>query len=97
MSGITEILVLVIIVVAIFFLPRIMSKQVPQKTAKPAFVFSGKLRLAIAASAIWPALIAAFLKPWQKDLALFLYTGIGPVFLAWVIFWVFKGFRNRRR
>ena len=97
MSGIQEILVLVIIILAIFFLPRIMSKQTAQKMAKPAFVLTGKLRLAIAASVIWPALMAAFLKPWQKDLVLFLYIGIGPVFLAWAIFWVFTGFRNRMR
>ena len=97
MSGIQEILVLVIIILAIFFLPRMMSKQTAQKMARPAFVLTGKLRLAIAASVIWPALMAAFLKPWQKDLALFFYIGIGPVFLAWAIFWVFTGFRNRMR
>jgi hypothetical protein len=96
-SGIQEILVLVIIILAIFFLPRMMNKQTAQKMAEPAFVLTGKLRLAIAASVIWPALMAAFLRPWQKDLALFLYIGIGPVFLAWAIFWVFTGFRNRMR
>ena len=37
------------------------------------------MRLAIAASAIWPVLIAAFMQPWKQDLFPYLYIGIGPV------------------
>ena len=96
MSGISEILVLVIIVLAIFFIPRMLAKPEAQRPAKPAVELSGRLRLAIAASVIWPALIAAYLQPWQKDLVLFLYLGIGPVILGWGAFWIITGFRRSR-
>ena len=95
MSGISEILVLVIIVLAIFFIPRMMAKPEDKRPVKPAVELTGKLRLAIAASVIWPALIAAYLQPWQKDLVLFLYLGIGPVILGWGAFWIITGFRRK--
>ncbi|UCF95250.1 MAG: hypothetical protein JSW39_14220 [Desulfobacterales bacterium] len=97
MTGIQEILVLVVIVLAVFLLPRVMGREQEKKSAKPAFSLSGRMRLAMAASVFWPALIAAFLKPWQTSWLPFIYVGIGPVILGWVIFWVWAGFRNFRR
>ena len=96
-SGVQEILVLVIIILGILFLPRILNRGQEKKPIerKPAIVLSGKMRLAIAGSVLWPALLAAFLKPWRTDLVSFLYIGIGPVTVAWGIFWVFSGFRKR--
>ena len=96
-SGIQEILVLVIIVLAIFFLPRIMNRgQDKQPTEfKPVFVLSGKMRLAIAASVLWPAATAAFIQPWRESLILYLYIGFGPVAVIWIIYWVFTGFRRK--
>ena len=96
-SGIQEILVLVAIIVGIIFLPRILSRGQEKKIAAPkkAVVLSGKMRLAIAASVLWPALIAAFMQPWKNDLFRFLYIGIGPVAVCWIIYWVFTGFRRK--
>jgi len=97
-SGIQEILVLVIIILAIFFLPRILSRgQATTQVAvqKPAATLSGKMRLAIAVSVLWPAGVAAFLRPWREDLILFLYFGLGPVAVCWIFFWVFTGFRKK--
>ena len=96
MSGIQEILLLVIIVLAIFFIPRMLAKPEPKQQAKPAVELTGKLRLAIAASTVWPALMAAYLQPWHKDLVLFLYLGFGPVVLGWGAFWIITGFRRKR-
>ena len=96
MSGISEILVLVLIVLAIFFIPRVMAKPEARRPAKPAVELTGKLRLAIAASVVWPAIIAAFLQPWRKDLVLFLYLGFGPVLIGWGAFWIMTGFRRKR-
>ena len=96
MSGISEILVLVIIVLAIFFIPRMMARPEPKQQAKPSVELTGKLRLAIAASVVWPALTAAFLQPWRKDLVLFLYLGFGPVLLGWAAFWIIAGYRRKR-
>ena len=91
-SGIQEILVLVAIILGILFLPRILNRN-PEKKAplRPAVVLTGKTRLAIAASILWPAAVAAFMQPWKNDLFPFLYIGLGPVILGWIIFWVYTG------
>jgi hypothetical protein len=97
-TGIQEILVLVIIILAIFLLPRIMNRGQEKKPTEtePAFVLSGKMRLAVAASILWPAMIGALMQPWEKDPVPFIYLGFGPVVLAWIIYWVFIGFRKFR-
>jgi predicted Na+-dependent transporter len=96
-SGIQEILVLVLIILGILFLPRIFNRNraEPLREAKPSVVLSGRMRLGIAASVLWPALIAAFMQPWQKDFFLFLYLGVGPVAIIWIIYWVYIGFRQK--
>lgn len=97
-SGIQEILVLVAIILGILFLPRILNRgQVENKAAapKPAAALSGKMRLAIAASVLWPAVAAAFMQPWKGDFVPFLYIGLGPVGAIWLIYWVFTGFRRK--
>jgi hypothetical protein len=53
------------------------------------------MRLAIAISILWPAVIAAFMQPWKKDPYSFLYIGCGPVAFLWVVYWVFSGFRKK--
>lgn len=97
MTGIQEILILAIIVLAIFFAPRILAKGNEKTQVKPALVVSGKMRLAIAASIFWLLLAAAILQPWNQNLILFLYAGVGPVVFGWVINWVVLGFRNYKR
>ena len=96
-SGIQEILVLVIIILGILFLPRIFNRGQEKRPAvpRPAIVISGKMRLAVAASILWPAVMAAFIQPWEKDLSRYLYLGVGPVALIWIIYWVLTGFRKR--
>ena len=96
-SGIQEILVLVIIILGILFLPRILNRGGEKASAEtnPAVVLTGRMRLAIAASAIWPALIAAFMQPWKQDLDSYLYLGPGPVAIAWLVYWVLTGFRKK--
>ena len=96
-SGIQEILVLVIIILGILFLPRILNRGQEKKPAvpRPAIVVSGKIRLAIAASVLWPAVMAAYIQPWEKDLFRYLYLGVGPVAFIWIIYWVVTGFRKK--
>jgi len=64
-------------------------------TARPVIVISGKMRLAVAASVFWPAVVAAFMQPWEKDFYRYLYLGVGPVALIWIIYWVLTGFRKK--
>ena len=95
-SGIQEILVLVAIILGILFLPRILNRNPEKKAApRPAEVLTGKTRLAIAASILWPAAMAAFMQPWKDDFFPFLYIGLGPVAVIWIIYWVFTGFRRK--
>jgi hypothetical protein len=95
-SGIQEILVLVIIILGILFLPRILNRGQENRPAasSPAFTLSARMRLALAASVIWPALIAAYLQPWKQDLITFLYVGPGPVVVLWIVYWVITGFKK---
>ena len=95
-SGIQEILVLVIIILGILFLPRILNRGQEKSPAvpRPSIVISGKMRLAIATSVLWPAVMAAFMQPWEKDLSRYLYIGVGPVAFIWIIYWVLTGFRK---
>ena len=97
LTGIQEILVLVAIILGILFLPRILNRGQEKKPAafKPAVVLSGKMRMAIAASVLWPAAMAAFMQPWKNDPFPFLYIGSGPVALCWIIFWVYTGFLRK--
>lgn len=93
-SGIQEILVLVIIILGILFLPRILNRgqAKPPAAARPAIMLNGRMRLALAASALWPLLIAAYLQPWKQGLITYLYFGPGPVLVLWLIYWVINGF-----
>jgi hypothetical protein len=97
-SGIQEILVLVAIILGILFLPRILNRGQGKPAAAPRrdVVLSGKMRLAVAASILWPAAMAAFLRPWKDGLFPFLYMGPGPVAVGWIIFWVLTGFRRNK-
>ena len=96
-SGIQEILVLVIIVLGILFLPRILNRgrENAPVIRKPPLVLSGKMRLAITASVLWPGVIAALMQPWKNDLYDYLYLGFGPVAGLWLIYWVLVGFRKK--
>ena len=96
-SGIQEILVLLIIILGILFLPRILNRGQEQRPTvpRPSIVVSGKMRLAIAASVLWPAVMAAFVQPWEKYLSRYLFLGVGPVAFIWIIYWVLTGFRKR--
>ncbi len=96
-SGIQEILVLVIIILGILFLPRILNRGGEKQSVenKPVVVLTGRMRLAVAASFLWPALIAAYMQPWKQDLFLYLYLGPGPVAIVWILYWVLTGFRRK--
>lgn len=98
MSGITEILLIVAIVLGIFTLPRLLAgKADPRPDGRKATPpISGRMRVAILASLLWPVLLAFFLKPWNDHWVTFLYFAIGPVGLIWGIYWVVAGFKKNK-
>lgn len=97
MTGIQEILVLILIILGIFYLPRLASRGRQVKNPTPLSGLSGWTRLAIAASVFWPLLAAVYFQPWRKDLVLFIYLGVGPVVVGWVTGWVILGYQKGHR
>ena len=95
MPGIQEIFILVIIILAIVLVPRMMGRRQETVPVKAAPALSGRMRLAIAVSLLWPAVMAAVLQPWRQDPLIFFYLGLGPVVLSWLVFWVRVGFRGK--
>jgi hypothetical protein len=96
MLGFQELLVITLIIAAALFLSRMKAdKQPPPRVVfRRRFRLSGKLRLAIAASVIFIVLSAAYFQPWRKDPLDFAFMGIAPVALAWILYWVYLGFKK---
>lgn len=91
MTGISEILVLILLITAILILPRMLKPAPTRKgTALPSKKLGKKMRAAIVLSAAYPALAALFINPWDGNLLLFAGAGILPVVLAWALFWIFS-------
>jgi hypothetical protein len=92
-----EILVLIVIVLAIFYLPRVIGrKPVPAREIRRPDL-TGRMRLAILVTLFWIAGAAFILKPWQDDALPFVYTGLAPVAALWGSTWVWFGYRKYRR
>lgn len=95
MSGIQEILVVLLVIVILFYLPRRTGQKGASPVAGSRRSLSGRMRLAVLASLIWLAIASYLTQPWQNDILPFAFYGLGPVTLAWGIFWVVVGYRNR--
>jgi hypothetical protein len=100
LSGLTEIFVILLIVVALFFLPRMASRSTTSVgNAPPASLMkklSGRRRLAILASLLWLTAMALWLEPWVENRTLFVGIGAVPVIACWGGCWVISGFRKQR-
>ncbi len=97
-SGIQEILLIVLIVLGIFLVPRMLKPlPAPQKVVlhRPAMKFSWTLRLAIVISILWPLACAVYFRPWQQAKILSAVIGIGPVVVGWSVYWVVAGIKKR--
>lgn len=96
MLGAQEILIISAFVAGAIIIPRMMNQNRPAlRLVRPRKRLSGKLRMAIAASVLFPLIVAAVVQPWRKDFIVYLYMGIGPVAAGWLIFWVLRGFPGR--
>lgn len=101
MSGFQEILLIVAIIMGIIFIPKMTRRGEPY-APPPRLLrgnrikFTGKVRLAIAASVFWPIAVAAFLQPWLGDFVPFLYWGILPVAACWSFYWIWAGYKKNR-
>jgi len=92
-----EILVLIVIALAIFYLPRILGrKPVPVPESRPP-ALTGWVRLAILVTVFWITGFAAFLRPWDGDNLLFFSVGLGPAAALWGAAWVWSGYKRYQR
>ncbi len=88
MTGVSEILVLILLISGILILPR-MFKPAPVKTKRLKKVSLTKTkRGGIVLSILVPIAAAIGFKPWTGNLVLFVSIGIIPVVLAWAIVWI---------
>jgi hypothetical protein len=97
-SGLQEILLIAAILLAIVFIPRMTHRKPSDRTTESGPVaIPGRMRLAMVASLLYAAGLAAYLKPWQEDLLRFVYLGIGPVAIGWLVYWVAAGYGKKKR
>ena len=97
-SGIQEILLIVLIVLAIFLIPRMIKTRpspAPVRMHRPVPPLSWTLRLAIVLSILWPIGCSLYFKPWQQALIPFVAFGVGPVAVAWSLHWVMAGMKKK--
>ncbi|MBW6486546.1 MAG: hypothetical protein K0B01_10405 [Syntrophobacterales bacterium] len=92
-----EILLLIVIVLALFYIPRQRAGKTATRAAAQLPVLTGWMRLAILVTILWLAGLAAIIEPWDTNLLLYLYTGIAPAFIFWGGVWVFSGYKKYRR
>ena len=97
MSGLTEILLIIAIILGILVLPKRLRRpqEVYRRRLDQLLELTGWHRVAIVASILWPALLALYLEPWNTGWLMFLFIGVFPVGLGWGIYWVLSGFRKR--
>jgi|SaaInl4_200m_RNA_FD_contig_101_366748_length_1633_multi_3_in_0_out_0_2 hypothetical protein len=96
LSGIQELLVIILIIMAIFFIPRITGKNHKKNSSTSIFQkISGKMRVAIVLSIIWPFFVAGYFQPWNGPVFFpFIYYAFGPVICGWSIFWIYNGYKK---
>jgi hypothetical protein len=96
MPGYQEILIISAIVLGVIFIPRMMEQKRPApRLVRPRVRLSGRRRLAMALSLIYPLIVAGVMQPWRRDAFTYAYVGLGPVALGWLMYWVFQGFKRR--
>ncbi|MFC1838188.1 hypothetical protein ACFL1N_01305 [Thermodesulfobacteriota bacterium] len=99
MSGLMEIVIIVVIILGILLLPRMLNRQ-PEPEIRPlnrGLKLTGWKRMAILASFLWLSFFALYLRPWNNEWHIFFYVGLSPIVLSWGIFWIFLGFRKKDR
>jgi hypothetical protein len=97
-TGISEILVLVLLIACILILPRLFKGESDKKasSAKKIKTLSAKSRFSIVLTLTYPLLMALYLKPWEDNLIIYLSFGVAPLFIAWAIVWIAAGIKNKR-
>ncbi len=96
MTGISEILVLILLIAGILILPRIFKAEPKGKNTKKSVLknlnqLTLKTRLLVFLTFGYPFAMAFVLQPWQSNLTVYLLAGVVPVGIAWSIAWILGG------
>lgn len=94
MTGISEILILILLIACILIIPRMFKAEPTKKTSssKKLTKLTAKIRLGIVLSIVYPILMAIYLKPWHvSQVILYISYGIMPVLLVWAFIWILAG------
>jgi hypothetical protein len=102
MSGFQEILVILIILLAIFFIPRMTARKTDQSSAssvirRPPRHLSARMRLAILVSVVWLLGALFYCRPWEGQWVRFGAIGTLPLVVGWGGYWVFIGYQPPSR
>jgi hypothetical protein len=96
-SGLQEILVIVLIIVALWTVPRLMDRGREQRPSSfQRHRLHGKTRLAILGSAVWVGGSGLIFNPLEGPYLPFVLIGLCPVALGWGAAWVVRGYRKGR-
>jgi hypothetical protein len=98
LSGIKEILIIVIVLLALFFVPRLLRKRTtgPSKMQQAQDIKhsnAGLMRLGLFLSVSWIVLAFILLNPFSGSWMPFVAGGVLPVAIGWGIRWVALGFK----
>lgn len=100
MSGLHEILIVVLIVLGIIFLPRLSGRPAvrPLPVNRKGIRMSGLMRMAMAISGLWLFGAIIYHRAWEEITMPFYLFGMGPVLLGWAAYWVLNGinYKNKR-
>ncbi len=93
MTGISEILVLILLILCILIVPRMLNPAPApgnKKSRQSSRRLNMKLRAAIVLSLTVIVVSGLWIKPWQGEVVLFIALGILPVALCWALVWIFS-------
>ncbi|MCA1794385.1 MAG: hypothetical protein ABR534_01605 [Desulfotignum sp.] len=88
MTGVSEILVLILLISGILILPRMLKPPPAGKAGKKMGRLSQKKRSAIVISIVFPVACALVIKPWEGHVLMFGAVGLVPVALGWAFYWI---------
>ena len=95
MPGFQEILTLILIILVIFFLPKIAGSRKETELKRKPFIVSGKMRIIIAISVLWPFVTGFIIKPWNNNLTEYFIYGFFPILILWSLIWIIDGFKKK--
>jgi len=91
LTGISEILVLLLLITCVLILPRMFKGEPAPSKKNLQKKLTAKIRLGIVLSIVYPLAAALYFKPWLNNPIPFFSVGVLPVLLTWGGIWILAG------